>query len=221
MRDRFDRDMAALSAMMTEMGAMCESAIASAMKGLLEGDAENALRAAAVEEEINRMESEIETLCLKLLLRQQPVARDLRQISSALKMVTDMERIGDQAADIAEIARMGRVTPAVQNGHIKDMSIAAINMVTAAIDAYTAQSVQQAEAVIASDDVLDDLFDVIKGDLAEALVSTPQHAEGVIDLMMVAKYLERIGDHAVNIAEWVAFAVTGVRPGKHPEADNG
>ncbi len=217
MRDRFEQDMAALGNMMTEMGALCESAIASAMKALLEGDEENAKRAIAVEEDINRMESEVETLCLKLLLRQQPVARDLRQISSALKMVTDMERIGDQAADIAEIAALGNVKEGDTRSVVKVMAIAAIKMVTDAVDAYVAQSVEKAWQVIGEDDIVDDLFDEMKRDLTLVLATTPKSAESVIDLIMVSKYLERIGDHAVNLAEWVIFAVTG----EHPKKDGG
>ncbi len=210
MRNQFDAEMGRLHTEMIEMGALCESAIASAMKALLEGDGENAERAVSLEEDVNRHEREIESLCLKLLLRQQPVAKDLRQVSSALKMVTDMERIGDQAADIAEIAQLGNVPPTANSDTIKRMSIAAIGMVTGAIDAYVKQDLTLAHSVIAADDEVDDLFDAAKRELAAMFVSDVEQAECMIDLLMVAKYLERIGDHAVNIAEWVVYAVTGI-----------
>ncbi len=219
MRNRFDEEMTHLHTMMTEMGALCESAIASAVKAILEEDTQNGERAIGLEEEINNHERSIEALCLKLLLRQQPVAKDLRQISAALKMVTDMERIGDQASDIAEIARLGNVKREHNTFTIKEMSIAAINMVTECIDAYVHQDVELAKRVIQADDVVDRLFNEAKRELTIMLISEPRCAECVIDLLMVAKYLERIGDHAVNVAQWVGFAVTGQHLPDHPERE--
>ena len=209
MRNQFDEQMGHLHAMMLEMGALCESAIASATKAILENDEANGARAIALEEEINKRESEIETQCLTLLLRQQPVAKDLRQISSVLKMVTDMERIGDQAADIAEVARFCRLPAGGETFSIKEMALAAIKMVSNSIDAYVRQDLALAARVIEADDEVDRLFSVAKRDLAQLLAKHPEQAEGVLDLLMIAKYLERIADHAVNIGEWVIFAVTG------------
>ncbi|NLW79883.1 MAG: phosphate signaling complex protein PhoU [Ruminococcaceae bacterium] len=209
MRNRLDAEMDRLHNLLLEMGAMCESAIACSIKALLEGDRANAQRAVELEIDINQHEKDIEELCYKLLLRQQPVARDLRKISAALKMVTDMERIGDQAADIAEIALLGNATKADGTLTTREMSLAAIGMVNDAIDAYVQQDLALAHKVIADDDTVDDLFNKAKQELAIMLISQPGEAECVIDLLMVAKYLERIADHAVNIAEWVVFTVTG------------
>lgn len=210
MRNRFDSEMQTLHNLLLEMGAMCESAIACAVKALLDSDRANAQRAIELEVEINHRERDIEELCYKLLLRQQPVARDLRRVSSALKMVTDMERIGDQAADIAELALLGNVTKAESGITTREMSIAAIGMVNDSIDAYVKQDLALAHKVIKDDDNMDALFDKIKRELTIMLITEPGQAEGVIDLLMVSKYLERIADHAVNIAEWVVFTVTGV-----------
>lgn len=210
MRNRFDTEMQRLHSMMSEMGALCESAIACAIKALLEGDEENAKRAVAIELEINQLERDVEEMCYKLLLRQQPVAKDLRQVSSALKMITDMERIGDQAADISELATLGNACGAEGGLTVRQMSLAAIGMVTDSIVAYVNRDLELANKVIEDDDVVDDLFNKAKAEFGKMLASSPEKAECVIDLLMVAKYLERIGDHAVNIAEWVVFAVTGL-----------
>ncbi len=218
MRNRFDADMAKLHTTMIEMGALCESAIASAVKALLEHDNQNARRAFEAQEEISLHQRDIEELCYNLLLRQQPVARDLRQVSSALKMVTDMERIGDQAADIAEIATLGNVNNELGSLTTKEMSIAAIGMVTDCIDAYVKGDTTLAEKVIGDDDTVDNLFNRQKRELAVMLMGTPGQAECVIDLLMVAKYLERIADHAVNIAKWVVFAATGEHYLEQPKA---
>lgn len=209
MRNRFDTEMQRLHTMLIEMGALCESAIASAIKALLEGDAANVRRAVELEPDINQLERDVEELCYKLLLRQQPVARDLRQVSSALKMITDMERIGDQAADIAEIAALGNACGPQTGLTIREMSLAAIGMVTDSIDAYVNQDVELAHKVIRDDDIVDDLFVKVRGELAATMAGELKSAEYAIDLLMVAKYLERIGDHAVNIAQWVVFAITG------------
>jgi phosphate transport system protein len=202
-----------LHTMLLEMGARCESAIAGAVKALDGGDGRYTTQAIALEEEINRYERDIEALCLKLILQQQPVARDLRQISSALKMITDMERIGDQALDIAEIARLGNVQAGkndVSMAIVQKMALAAIGMVTDSINAYVQQNMELARQVVADDDKVDELFDEEKRQLAADLADGSVMAESMIDLLMVAKYLERIGDHAVNIAQWVMFAQTGI-----------
>jgi phosphate transport system protein len=155
------------------------------------------------------MEREIESLCLKLLLQQQPVARDLRQISAALKMVTDMERIGDQAEDIAEIIPFleGHDIPA--HAQIHEMAKATSKMVTDSVDAYVKKDLALAGTVVAYDDVVDDCFDKVKNDLIEIVVQNPADGGRAFDLLMIAKYFERIGDHAVNIAQWVRFSMTG------------
>lgn len=159
---------------------------------------------------LNKMERDIETLCLKLLLRQQPVAGDLRQISAALKMITDMERIGDQAEDIAEIIAFLNGRSGAECGDIDKMAKAATKMVTNSIEAFVKRDVELAKEVIAQDDIVDDYFNRVKQDLIERISSDPSDGEFALDLLMIAKYFERIGDHATNIAEWVMFSVTGV-----------
>lgn len=214
MRSRFDEQLDVLHNKMVEMGARCESAIANAMRAFLEDDPACAQRAVSIDEEIDQQEREIESLCMQLLLQQQPVARDLRKISSALKMITDMERIGDQAADIAEIAYLDNVKAGDATFSVREMSTAAIAMVTESIDAYVRQDLELARKVITDDDVVDHFFDDIKNHLATLLAQQPARAEYVIDLLMVAKYLERIADHATNIAEWVVFSITGKHEGE-------
>ena len=165
---------------------------------------------APIDNEIDKMERDIETLCLKLLLRQQPVAGDLRQISAALKMITDMERIGDQAEDIAEIIAFLNGRSGAECGDIDKMAKAATKMVTNSIEAFVKRDVELAKEVIAQDDIVDDYFNRVKQDLIERISSDPSDGEFALDLLMIAKYFERIGDHATNIAEWVMFSVTGV-----------
>ena len=166
------------------------------------------------DEEIDEKEREIESLCLKLLLQQQPVARDLRQISAALKMITDMERIGDHAADISEMTILMAGTPYIRNiEHLQTMAKEAMVMLVKSIEAYVEKDLAKAEKVIESDDVIDDLFDEIKAELIDAIHQNPDNGEQAADLLMVSKYLERIGDHATNIAEWVIFSITGNHPG--------
>ena len=214
MRNQFGAEMTALHTKMITMGALCESGIASAVKGLLEHDPRNTQRAIDLVEEVNQCEQEIEQLCHTLLLRQQPVARDLRKISACLKMVTDMERIGDQAGDIAEIARLKNTPPDDGGKTIKDMSIACIGMVTDCIDAFVQQDIALAHKVVGDDDAVDRYFDHIKQTLAEKIAGNLTFIEGYIDLLMVAKYLERIADHAVNIADWVVYIETAERSQK-------
>ena len=209
MRSRFDQQLALLNQEMIEMGALCEEAIATAAKALAEGSRELAAKVAPLERDIDQKERDIESRCLKLLLQQQPVARDLRQISAALKMITDMERIGDQAEDIAEIA-VHLEGCADQCGHIREMAENTIRMVTESVDAYVKRDVALAQNVIAYDDVVDGCFDREKQRLMELIARDPAEGGCALDLLMIAKYFERIGDHAVNIAEWVIFSVTGV-----------
>ena len=214
MRGRFDEQLALLNKKMIEMGALCENIIALSAKALLEGDIGKAKTVAEIGGGIDHMEREIESICLKLLLHQQPVARDLRQISAALKMITDMERIGDQAEDIAEILTFLDGRTGDECGEIRKMAEATIRMVTDSIDAYVKQDLGLAKAVSDYDDVVDKCFDSIKSNLIEMITENTEDGEYAIDLLMIAKYFERIGDHAVNIAEWVEFSVTGVHKGE-------
>jgi len=209
MRKSFDEQLAMLNRELINMGALCESILAMAAKALLENDLELAKKAPELETEINQKEREIESFCLKLLLQQQPVARDLRVISSALKMITDMERIGDQSADIAEVVTMGSVSASDETPHIGDMARTVIKMVTDSIDAFVRRDVDAARAVIACDDVVDGLFNQVKCDLVARFGRCSDKGECALDLLMIAKYFERTGDHAVNIAEWVVFSITG------------
>lgn len=208
MRNKFDEQLSQLNHEMIEMGALCEEVIALASRALTENDKSLAARVAPLDSEIDRKERDIENLCLKLLLQQQPVASDLRLISSALKMITDIERIGDQASDIAEIVTC--LSGACgHNKHIDQMAQATIKMVTDSLDAFVRRDLTLAWSVIEYDDVVDRLFDECKQDLIAEIAQNPTDGERVLDVLMIAKYLERIGDHATNIAEWVEFSITG------------
>ena len=213
MRSNFDEQLATLNEELTQMGCLCEQAIALASKALLDKDDKLAREVIAADREVDQKERDVESLCLKLLLRQQPVARDLRQISAALKMITDMERIGDQAADISEIALILKDRDIEKADHIAQMAAAAIRMVTDSVDAYVRQDLDLARSVIHYDDIVDDLFVRIREDLIAKIAADPTCGGEALDLLMVAKYLERIGDHATNIAEWVEFSILG----RHPE----
>ena len=213
MRNRFDEQLNELNSEMIRMGALCEEVIALAAKALDEGDRALAKKVAPLDTQIDQKERTIETLCLRLLLQQQPVARDLRTISAALKMITDMERIGDQASDICEIATMGHLR-SPRPEHFASMAQAAISMVHRAIDAYVHKDIELAQQVELSDDIVDALFNDVKADLIAGLRGHPDRTEECLDLLMIAKYLERIGDHAVNIAEWVVYAITGLYKGE-------
>ena len=207
MRNRFDRQLEMLNQMLIHMGELCETAIEEVTGALEENDMGRAKAVITADEEIDQMEKDIENLCLKLLLQQQPVARDLRQISAALKMITDMERIGDQTADIADI-----VTSAEFNGdeNLKDigrMAEATMKMVRNSVSAYVQKDLELARKVMDADDVVDELFLQIKDELVKQIRETRTHGEQEMDLLMIAKYLERIGDHATNIAEWVIFSL--------------
>ena len=213
MRKHFDEQIARLGEEMIAMGAMVERTIEDACEALRLGDVVRARRIMEGDREVDRKEREIEALCLHLFLQQQPVARDLRQISSALKMITDMERIGDQAADISEIVTVMDLTQP-RPEHFTAMAHAAVDMVHRAIDAYVRQDVELARQVMDSDDVVDELFDRVKGDLAALLREDAAHSGSALDMLMIAKYFERIGDHAVNIAEWVVYSVSGLYKGE-------
>lgn len=209
MRNKFDKQLEVLNKDLIEMGALCENAIDCAVRALLDHDLEVADEAIAIEEEINQVERDIETLCLKLLLKQQPVATDLRLISSALKMITDMERIGDQAADIAEIVMHAEIRGGYNIEHLKKMTKCVSKMVTESVDAFVGRNLDLARDVIARDDEVDALFIAINNDLIKYIKEDTENASTALDLLMVVKYLERIGDHAVNIGEWVEFSITG------------
>lgn len=209
MRNRFDEQLNELNREIIEMGAMCEEAIASVTKALSEGDVELAEKIRKNGSSIDQMERDIESRCMKLLLHQQPVARDLRLISAALKMITDMERIGDQAEDIAEIVSF-------LNGHtmegivmIEEMARESTQMVTSSVDAFVKKDIELAQSVIIRDDVVDDYFTRIKSRIITLIEEKSADGELALDLLMIAKYFERIADHATNIAEWVIYSVTG------------
>ena len=209
MRNRFDEQLFELNREIIEMGAMCEELIAKAAKALSNADMELAAAVIESSNSVDQMERDIESRCMKLLLHQQPVARDLRQISAALKMITDMERIGDQAEDIAEIVTF-------LNGHtmegmelIEEMARETIEMVTASVDAFVKKDVALAQKVIDRDDIVDDYFSRVKCGIISLIAENHAEGEFALDLLMISKYFERIGDHATNIAEWVIYSVTG------------
>ena len=213
-RNRFDEQLHTLNHELLEMGALIERAIRSATDALVKQDVEAALQAIAADKEVDQAERDIESLCLKLLLQQQPVARDLRLISSALKMITDMERIGDQASDIAELVIYLSKEPYIKElTHLPQMAENAIRMVTGALDAYVHKDVVLAQEVMGMDDTIDALFVTVKDELIALIRHDAAAGSQAIDLMMIAKYYERIGDHAQNIAEWVEYALTGRHKG--------
>ena len=209
MRNKFDSQLEKLNLELITMGSLCEDAISASVKGFLDDDDALCRKAVETEDEINRKERDIESICMKLLLEQQPVARDLRVISSALKMISDMERIGDQAYDIAEIAKFIKNSNVKSKIHIKDMAAAATKMVTDSVESFVKKDVELARSVMAYDDKVDNLFNCVKDELVQLITEDKANGEFCIDLLMIAKYLERIGDHAVNIAEWVEYSITG------------
>lgn len=213
MRSKYDEQLNLLNKELITMGALCENAIANSTKALVDGDVHMAESVSELAARIDQKEREIEAMCLKLLLQQQPVATDLRVVSSALKMITDMERIGKQSADIAEIVTMANIRDTDDTDAIHDMAVAAIKMVTDSIDAFVKKDAGLAKAVIAYDDVVDGFFDKIKKMIAAYFSEPEADSEYAVDLLMIAKYLERIGDHAVNIANWVLFSLTGNKEG--------
>lgn len=212
MRSKFDEQLHELNNELIRMGALCENVIAMSAKALCDGDMALAAAVSEYDAEIDQKERDIESRCMKLLLQQQPVARDLRAVSSALKMITDMERIGDQSEDIAEIVMMAHITASDETLHIGEMSRAVIKMVTDSVDAFVKRDTELAKSVIDYDDVVDGLFDEVKKALAVRFQSGGQ-MEYALDLLMIAKYFERIGDHATNIAEWVLYSLTGSKEG--------
>ena len=210
MRIRFDEQLKQLNKEMINMGTMIEESIGDAVKALMKQDVELAQKVMAGDEEIDRTERKIEDLCLRLLLQQQPVARDLRNISAALKMVTDMERIGDHATDISELAIvLSEKTYFKKLDHIEEMARETMVMLIQSLEAYVEKDLDKAQKVIAHDDVIDDLFEEVKQELIELIRDHADEGEQAVDLLMVTKYFERIGDHATNIAEWVIFSITG------------
>lgn len=210
MRNRFDRQLSTLNDELIEMGSMIEKSIETAIKALVNQDVDLARNAIEADEEIDRQERIIEDLCLKLLLQQQPVAKDLRLISSALKMITDMERIGDHASDISEITIALADQPYIKKlEHIQQMAKETMIMLVGSIEAFVDKDLEKANEVIKRDDVVDDLFDKVKKELIQMIHENADKGEQTADLLMVAKYMERIGDHATNISEWVIFSITG------------
>lgn len=211
MRNKFDEQLEKLHVELIKMGALCEEAVTTAIGALEKNDTAALDKVFETDSEIDQAERDIERLCMKLLLQQQPVATDLRVISSALKMITDMERVGDQASDIAEISRI-----IIEGGHginedMKKMAREAVKMVTESVDSFVRKDLELARKVIAYDDVVDNLFSKMKKDVIDIISKDSSLGEYSIDLLMIAKYLERIGDHATNIAEWVEFSITGER----------
>ena len=211
MRTRFEFQLNQLNTELILMGALCEDAISCAVKYLIENDHKMKENVAEAEEQINRKMRDIEGLCMRLLIQQQPVATDLRVISSALKMISDMERIGDQSEDIAEIVEYMEADAIPQEENLKSMAQRTVDMVIHSIEAFVVCDESMASEVIEADDEVDDYFLKVKEDLIIMIADSPEEGGLYIDLMMIAKYLERIADHATNIAEWVVYGITGRR----------
>ena len=209
MRSYFDKQLELLNNEMLNMSDMCEDAISQAISALLNGDRMKAAGLKKSVDQINQQERYIENICVKLLMQQQPVARDLRTISAAMKMVTDMDRIAIQSGDIADIIAVGNIKPSAETESLKEMADAVRKMVTMSIEAFVNKDISSAKEVLAFDDVVDEYFDNIKKELIEKLKNNQANGELILDLLMVDKYLERIGDHAVNIGKWVIFSING------------
>lgn len=209
MRSRFDEQLLLLNRELIRMGALCEESIDLAAKALIANDTKALNDILPLDDEIDNMERSIEALCLKLLLQQQPVASDLRQISAALKMITDLERIGDQAKDIADIVASLNGRAVSECADIRQMAVAAMKMVTESIDAFVQRDTELAMKTIAHDDVVDNYFQKVKISLIQIITKNPEDGEYALELLLIAKYFEKIGDHAVNIANWVLFSITG------------
>lgn len=209
MRSKFDMQLEELKTEMTSMGMLCENAIAQASHALVNCDPAQCAKMPELLNQVSQKERDIEGICLRLLLHQQPVARDLRTVSAALKMVTDAQRIGTQSADISEIVAIGNIKELPGGLPIREMATAVIHMVTDSIDSFVKQDGKIARNVVEYDDVVDDFFDTVKAALILLLKEQDADSEALVDLLMIAKYFERIGDHAVNIAKWVLFSLTG------------
>lgn len=208
MRPKFDEQLKMLNQEMMHMGTMIEERIQRAIEALIDGNTELAREIMDSDNEVDREQKLIESICFNLLMQQQPVAKDLRVISAAMKMVTDMERIGDHAADISEMTiMMDKASYPEQLEDIKKMASETVLMLIRSIEAYVEKNMEKARKVIASDDTVDDLFDRNKNDIIDMIHKDPSKGEQAVDLLMIAKYFERIGDHATNIAEWVIFAL--------------
>ena len=211
MRDSYQKRLETLHSELIKMGVLCEEAIASAIRGLLDEDPELWKKAIELEKEIDMKEHEIEDFCMRLLLRDQPVAGDLRLVMVAQRIIADMERIGDQAQDIADISAFLVGKKVKYESHIAEMAKAAAKMLTDSVNSFVESDLEKANDVIRYDDVVDGYFIKIKNELVSLITEDNTNAEGCLDLMIIAKYLERIGDHASNIAEWVVYSITGVR----------
>ena len=214
MRTQYDEELKRVHHALVEMGTMIENAISGAIDALEQRDEKRAREIIAYDEKINRPEKEIEEMCIRLLLLQQPVAGDLRKISTTLKLITDMERIGDHAADISEIVLTLPEGEMIGGEHFREMAHQTSDMLLKSVGAYVGMNEKLARSVIAQDDVVDRLFDMVKKDVIDSIVSDPKDGEAATDVLLIAKYFERIGDHATNIAEWAIFAMTG----KHVES---
>ena len=214
MRNKFEEQLERLHVELIQMGALCEDGISAAAEALLQNNPGLAQTAIDAEREIDQKEREVENLCIKLLLQQQPVAKDLREISAALKMISDLERIGDQASDIADLVPYVHLEEGT-GLHIGDMARAVIRMVTDSVDSFVKRDLDLARAVYTADDKVDALFDQVKQELIGMIAKDASRGEQCMDLLMVAKYLERIGDHATNVAEWVEYSITNVHPDKN------
>lgn len=209
MRNKFNRQLSQLNSELITMGALCEDAITNAVKYFISNDEKNKNACLEADRQIDKKESDIETLCIRLILQQQPVAKDLRIVSAALRMISDMERIGDQASDIVEIAPYIEKKGTLGETHIREMSEAAIKMVSESIDSFVKMDLETAYLVIEHDNVVDGLFDKVRQELIKSIEMRHGDAKEFMDLLMIAKYFERIGDHAENIAGWVIYSITG------------
>ena len=208
-RKQYDSDLEALKTALVEMGQNAAEAVENALEALCTADTAAAQKIVQGDDRINNMERDIEHRCMTLLLRQQPVASDLRKISAAMKMITDMERIGDQAEDIVDL--IPKMSGSAEEGPLQKMASAAQTMVTEAVDAYVKQDLALAKKVMGDDDIVDAYFNQVKSDIIAMIAANPGDGEYALDLLMIAKYFERIGDHCTNIAEWVEFSLTGIR----------
>ncbi len=217
MRGKFDNELETLHNSLIKMGALCEHAISLAMKCFEKPGDVSVAQVKEAEVRIDEYEREIERQCLKLLLQQQPVAKDLRSISAVLKMITDLERIGDQAVDIAELSQYTKEL----NAHIKDMAKNVVEMLSYSIDAFVDADLKLAQRTIEQDDIVDSLFLKVRSDIINTLQTNKNGTENALDMLMIAKYLERIADHAVNVSEWVIFSIVGRHKGELYDSDTG